>query len=153
MTQLSDNELIQYRIEVDRELARRGIILSVGEIGETLVIAHFNSTAGLPTLLAAPKGAKNVDAISKDGDRYSIKSTQKAKKTGTVYPDSKDPDKQLFEYLLIVKISEDFRLKAIHRFTWGQFLKVRAWDKRMNAWYVPVSLNRLEIGENLFSEK
>lgn len=153
MEQLSDNDLIQLRVEIDRELARRGIVLSVGEIGETLVISYFNSTAGLPNLLAAPRGAKNIDAISRDGDRYSIKSIQKAKKTGTIYPDSKDNNKQLFEYLIVAKISEDFRLKAIHRFSWEQFLMVRAWDKRMNAWYIPVGLNRLEIGETLFTEK
>lgn len=149
MNDLTNKELVQLRIKIDKELAKRGINLSVGEVGETLVIEHFNSTPGLPTLLAAPKGAKNVDAISREGDRYSIKTVQKAKKTGTVYPDSKNVDKQLFEFILLVQISEDFELLSIHRFSWEQFLKVRAWDKRMNAWYIPISSNRLEVGEIL----
>jgi hypothetical protein len=61
-----------------------------------------------------------------------------------------NPDKQLFEYLLLVRLDPVFNLEAIYRFSWEQFLKIRAWDKRMNAWYMPVSLQRLERGECLF---
>jgi len=67
------------------------------------------------------------------------KNNSKSKKTGTVYPDTQNPDRQLFEFLLIVKLSPDFNLEALYQFSWDQFLKVRAWDKRMNAWYVPTS--------------
>ncbi len=124
----------------------------MGEIGEAVAIKHFNSTPGLSNLKAAPTGTKNVDALSRNGDRYSIKTIQKAKKTGTVYPDTQNPDRQLFEYLLIVRLRPDFSLEALYQFSWEQFLKIRAWDKRMNAWYVPVSKNRLDIGQCLYSK-
>ncbi|MGD0610293.1 MAG: hypothetical protein ABSB41_02170 [Anaerolineales bacterium] len=147
-----DDELISLRAEVEREMRSRGIRFSVGEIGEALAIKYFNSTPGLSNLKDTSAGTKNVDAVSRDGDRYSIKTIQKAKKTGTVYPDDRDRDRQLFEYLLIVKLAPDFSLEALYRFSWIQFLKVRAWDKRMNAWYVPVSGNRLGQGTCLFCQ-
>lgn len=148
---LETAELISLRIEVEREMQSRGVSFSVGEIGEKLAIEYFNSTSGLSNLIAAPTGAKNVDALSRDGDRYSIKTTQKGKKTGTIYPDKQNRDKQLFEYLLIITLSLDFTLDALHRFSWMQFLEVRAWDKRMSAWYVPISKKRLALGECLFN--
>ena len=147
----NNKELLLLRIEIERELAFRGIPYSVGEVGEELVINYFCSTPGLPNLINAPIGAKNVDALSRDGDRYSIKTTQKGNKTGTIYPDPGNPDKQLFEFLLVVKLSEDLNLESIHRFSWDKFLEVRAWDKRMNSWYVPTSKKRLEVGECIFS--
>ncbi len=145
--ELSENDLLALRADIEKELHVRGIQFSVGEIGEKIAIDYFHSTPGLPNLIHAPTGAKNVDALSRDGDRYSIKTIQYAKKTGTIYPDPKNPKKQLFEYLLIVKISSSYKLQVIYRFSWEQFCSVRAWDMRMNAWYVPVSIKRLSSGE------
>ncbi len=147
---LSEEELMSIRIRVDKEMNRRGLKFSVGEIGEKVAINFFNSNSGYSNLMAAPIGAKNVDALSRDGERYSIKTVQKAKKTGTIYPDTYNKGKQLFEFLLIVQLDEDFNLLALYRFSWEKFQKVIAWDKRMNAWYIPISKNRLSFGETLF---
>jgi hypothetical protein len=133
LIKLKVNELISLRIEVEKELVARGITYSVGEIGDGFTLEHFNSTPGLSNLIAAPHGAKNVGALSRDGDCYSIKTIKKAKKTGTIYPDEQDQKKQLFEYLLILKLASDFSKQALYRFSWGQFPKIRAWDKRMPA--------------------
>jgi hypothetical protein len=147
---LTAEELVSLRIEIEREMHSRGIYFSVGEIGEAVTIKYFNSTPGLSNLKAASRGTKNIDAISRDGERYSIKAFQKGQKTGTIYPDNHDPDKQLFEYLLIVKLGTDFTLESLYQFTWKQFLEIRAWDTRMNAWYVPISKSRLEYGICLY---
>ncbi len=127
-------------------MRRRGVSFDVGEIGEALAIQHFNGTKGLPTLQAAPVGTKNIDAISRDGDRYSIKTRLKAKKTGTIYPDLSNPDKQLFEYILLVRINEEYQLESIHQFSWDQFVELRSWDKRMSAWYLSCSTKLLNQG-------
>ena len=140
---LTTDELISLRIEIEREMHARGISFSVGDVGEKIAIDYFKKTPTLSNLIAAPPGAKNVDALSRNGERYSIKTIQHGHKTGTIYPDEKEPDKQLFEYLLIVKLHPDFTMDALYQFSWNQFLKVRAWDKRMNAWYVPLSKNSL----------
>ena len=105
---LKDDELISFRIEIEREMRSRGISFSVGEIGEKIAIDYFKSTSGLSNLISAPKGAKNVDALSRNGDRYSIKTIQRGIKTGTIYPDDQDANKQLFEYLLVVKLNPDY---------------------------------------------
>jgi len=149
---MSDENLVLLRARVDSELARRGIPFNVGGLGEKLVIAYFNSTPGLPKLLRAPVGAKNVDALSRDGDRYSIKAFVRAKKTGTVYPDDANVGKQLFEYLVVVSLDKGYQLSAIYRYSWKQFVKMRAWDKRMNAWYLPLSNRNLKLAEVIYKK-
>lgn len=150
LTEFDNTALISMRIAIEQEMQSRGISFSVGELGEKLAIEYFASTPGLSNLMAAPTGSKNIDALSRDGERYSIKSILKAKKTGTIYPDSEDRDKQLFEYLLLVILSPDYSLSSMYRMPWAQFIEVRAWDKRMNAWYVPVSKSRLDGIECLY---
>ena len=152
LNKLDDDELVILRAKIETELNRRGISFSVGEVGEKTAISFFNSKPGLPNLLQAPAGAKNVDALSRDGERYSIKTFMKAKKTGTVYPDEKDRDKQLFEYLVVVKLDTDYQLCTIYRYSWDEFIRMRAWDKRMNAWYLPLSKKNLNMAELIYNK-
>jgi len=148
---LPNEELIRLRATLEIEMRKRGVAFSIGDIGEKLAIDYFNSTPGLPNLKAAPTGTKNVDALSRNGERYSIKTQWKAKKTGTIYPDNHNKNKQLFEYLLIVHLDDELSLKGIYEFTWEQFVKVRSWDKRMNAWYIGCSMKNLDQGKIITS--
>lgn len=150
LARLSDDELVLLRAGLDAELRRRNIARSVGGVGERLAIEHFRKTPGLPKLDIASRGTKNVDANSRHGERYSIKTVCSAKKTGTIYPDLQDRDKQLFEHLLIVKLAEDWSLESIHQLPWSEFAKVRSWDKRMNAWYVGISARTLGAATLIF---
>jgi hypothetical protein len=144
---LSNSELVWLRAQIEAEMDLRGLAFSVGSLGEQLAIEYFNSTPGHPTLIAAPAGTKNVDALSRDGERYSIKTLLKARKTGTVYPDAENPDRQLFEWILVVQLRRDHGLHTIHRFSWEQFVSLRKWDKRMRAWYISPSVATLRAGE------
>lgn len=146
---LEEQQLFDLRAGVDQELARRGLSGAIGDIGERLAIRHFAGRPNLPVLAPAPRGTKNIDAISRSGERYSIKTLQKARKTGTVYPDSEDGGHPMFEYMLIVLLSDRCELLKIYRLTWTQFLQVRSWDKRMNAWYVARSGRALSVAEDL----
>lgn len=148
---LSDDELLLLRATLEIEMRKRGIAFSVGQIGESLVIDHFNSTPGLPNLLMAPVGTKNVDALSRNGDRYSIKTIWHAKKTSTIYPDPNDKEKQLFEFILIDQLNDDLTLKSIHQFSWYEFTKVRSWDSRMSAWYIGCSAKNLKQGKSILT--
>ncbi|HEY0977684.1 MAG TPA: hypothetical protein VGE21_09450 [Flavobacteriales bacterium] len=139
VTVMPDDLLLLLRARLEEEMRKRKIAFSVGAVGEGLVISHFKGTPGLPNLQLAPTGTKNVDALSRNGDRYSIKTICNAKKTGTIYPDALDKDRQLFEYLIIARLTADWSLHSIHQFSWSAFLEVRSWDKRMNAWYVAIS--------------
>ena len=142
---LSDTDLQRLRAEVAAELKRRGLASSVGEVAEALALAFFNGTAGRPNLQAAPVNTQNVDALSRKGDRYSIKGVMDARKTGTIYPDKEDREKQLFEYLLIVKIDRNWHLQAIYELDWATFRDVRSWDSRMSAWYVSLAAKTLRL--------
>ena len=72
----------------------------IGDMGEYLAIEYYNNTPGLPNLAPAPVRTENIDAISRKGDRYSIKSTS-GNVTGVFYglePKGSDiPDIQKFE--------------------------------------------------------
>ncbi|AXV16589.1 hypothetical protein CYG48_13365 [Neorhizobium sp. SOG26] len=136
---LDDNGLIKLRAALDVEMRKRKIAFTLGQYGEELAIHFFNNTPGCPNLQAAPVGTANVDAISRKGERYSIKTICNAKKTGTVYPDQEVKDKQLFEHLLVVKVQRDWTLEAIYDFSWDLFVECRSWDSRMNAWYIGAS--------------
>ena len=149
LTSMGDDELLLLRANLDMEMRKRKIAFSVGEIGELLAIEYFKSTSGFPNLQKAPTGTKNVDALSRNGDRYSIKTICKGKKTGTVYPDPENPNKQLFEYLLIVHLTDSWGVKSIHQLTWDVFCEVRSWDKRMNAWYVAISNRALSAATTI----
>lgn len=148
---MSDEELIQLRTALEIEMRQRGVAFSIGDIGEDLAIKYFNSTPGLPNLKAADTGTKNVDANSRNGERYSIKTQWKAKKTGTIYPDDSNRNKQLFEYLLIVRLDDKLTLKEIFEFSWEKFVETRSWDKRMNAWYIGCSERKLRQGNLITS--
>ena len=49
-----------------------------------------------------------------------------------------------------MKLAEDWSLESIRQLTWGDFVKVRSWDKRMNAWYVAVSARTLAAATLIF---
>ena len=153
LTAMSDGDLVLLRAGLDVEMRKRKIAFSVGDVGERLVIEHFRKTPGLPKLQSAPRNTKNVDAISRDGERFSIKtrrSASKARKTGTIYQPEQDKDKQLFEYLLIVQLAEDWSLESIHQLAWADFVKVRSRDKRMTAWYVAISQRTLGAAKLIY---
>lgn len=145
--QLTDSDLVRLRAALDVEMRKRDIAFTIGQMGEQLAIDFFNRTAGNPNLILAPAGTANVDALSRRGERYSIKTICNAKKTGTVYPDPTDRDKQLFEYLLVVKMRADWTLEAIYEFDWKTFVRHRKWDKRMNAWYLGAAKTTLGIAK------
>ena len=78
LNELNTTELIQAYSRIIKQLKKCGVIRTknlLGDLGEYLAIEHFNKTAGMSNLQAAPAGTQNIDAISRNGDRYSIKAT------------------------------------------------------------------------------
>jgi hypothetical protein len=142
--ELSNSELIESYPFLLEELRARKIIRSknvIGDLGEYLAIDFYNKTAGLPNLQVAPAGTQNVDALSRKGERYSIKATT-GNVTGVFYgfPENPTemPDKK-FEYVIVVKFSKNYELEQINELTWDDFLKYKRWHSRMRAWNLPVT--------------
>lgn len=156
VTSLSDSDLIATYGNVIKELKVREIIRSknvVGDLGEYLAVDFYNKTPGLPRLQFAPPGTKNIDAISINGERYSIKSTTSTA-TSVFYglnpPNSTDPEQQKFEYVILVMFDEDMNLKRINEITWDEFLKYKRWHSRMAAWSLTVSKDLLNKTRTIY---
>ena len=142
---LDDGNLVGCYGEVVKELKARKIITNkniTGELGEHLVINHYCNTPTLAKLQRAPTGTKNVDALSTQGDRYSIK-TITSKTTGSFYDlepkGSSKKDKQVFEFLIIAILDENFVLSKILELDWDDFIKFKTWNSRMRNWNVVVT--------------
>jgi hypothetical protein len=102
---LNDRALVRLIPVIIKEMKNRRLIRSnniVGDLGEYLALDTYNSGRGLPKLQQAPRGTKNVDAISRDGERYSIKTVKPPNRTTSAFwglqePESKAQDSKKFE--------------------------------------------------------
>lgn len=140
LSELTNKELIDYYSKIISLLKERNVIRTknlIGDLGEYLAIDFFNKTPGMSNLQAAPAGTQNIDAISRNGQRYSIKSTT-GNLTGVFYglepKDSSVSDSQKFEYVLIVKFCANYELEKIIQVDWVTFLKHKKWHSTMRAW-------------------
>lgn len=142
---METKDLIQLYSMSIKELKNRGVIRTnnvVGELGEYLAIEYYNNTPSLPNLVLAPIGTENIDAISRKGDRYSIKSTSK-NVTGVFYglqeKDSLIEDERMFEYVIICKFDDNYGLQKILEMDWNAFQRNKKWHNRMKAWNLTLS--------------
>jgi hypothetical protein len=150
---LDNEQLWLLHAETGQELKSRNLVRTrntVGERGEFLAIETYNTTPGLPNLQAAPEGTQNVDALSRKGDRYSIKTiTDPGSTTGVFYglgeKDSIELPNKKFEYVVIVQIYNNYLPKRITELTFDQFLKYRKWHITMRAW-------NLRVGKDLLND-
>ena len=159
INELKNVELINLYSDIINTLKERGVIRTknlIGDIGEYLAIEHFNKKSDKSNLQFAPAGTKNIDAISRNGDRYSIKSTSR-NLTGVFYglekPNSNKENSQKFEYLLIVQFNENFKLRRIIQLDWKTFLSFKKWHSTMSAWNISVTKKLLEQAEIIFENK
>ena len=147
LDKLDSEELWLLHADAKQELKRRGLIRTsniVGERGEFLAIETYNATPGLPNLQAAPEGTQNVDALSRKGERYSIKTITEPGSTTSVFygVGEKDevslPEKK-FEFVIIVQLFKNYRPKRVLELSWEQFLKFKRWHSTMRAWNLSVT--------------
>lgn len=138
-------ELISLYSKTIKELKRRGVLRTknvIGELGEYLVLEHYDRDPNLPNLTVVPVGTKNINAISQNGERYSIKSTS-SNVTGVFYglepQGSSIVDKPLFEYVIVCKLDDDCELEGIYQLSWDSFQRHKKWHSRMSAWNITVT--------------
>lgn len=132
-------ELIKLYSDLLNEMRSQNLIRSknvVGDLGEYIVIEYYKNTKGLPNLQFAPPSTKNIDAISKDGERYSIKCIT-TNTTGAFYGIDKEclisDIRPLFEYVVIIMLKEDFTPQLILELDWDTFFKHKHWHSRIGA--------------------
>ena len=150
LSKMDNNEVISLYSDIIKELKKRNIIRTknvLGELGEYMAIDYYNKNPALPKLQAAPVGTKNVDAISRNGERYTIKSTSTNATgvfTGLDFGKDELPNKQYFEYVLICKFDDEFRLLNIYQLDWDSFLKHKNWHSRMKSWNLVITKNLIK---------
>jgi hypothetical protein len=142
-------KLISPESEPYIELKKRDILRSnnvVGELGEHYAIDFYNNSSSLPKLSLAPITVKNIDALSRNGETYSIKTiSSKNKTTGSFWdPESIKKNEKKFDYLLIVILDSGFQLEKILQLTWDDFFKNKKFNKRMNNYNISVTKNLLQ---------
>ena len=129
------------------KLKEKGLVRTnniTGERGEFLAIATYNNTPGMPNLQAAPEGTQNVDALSRKGERYSIKTiTLPGSTTGVFYgigsPEDTTPPDKKFEYVVIVRLDQSYQLHQMIEISWDIFLQFKRWHSTMRAWNLGVT--------------
>jgi len=151
---LNTKELITAYSEIISLLKKRGIIRSknlLGDLAEFLVIDHYCKTPKLPNLQTAPTGTKNVDSLSRNGERYSIKATS-GNLTGSFWglnpPGDPNSDTKKFEYLIIACFDDNLKLKKIVQADWETFIEYKSWNKTMKCWKITTTkkfLNSCQI--------
>ncbi|MCA9328686.1 hypothetical protein KC959_02870 [Candidatus Saccharibacteria bacterium] len=150
INKLSPDQLWELYGKAHSRLLEIGEIRSrniTGDRGEQLAISFYNKTAGLPKLQMAPPSTKNIDAISTQGERYSIKTVSHPNKTTGVFHGYGSPDKPLkdkkFEYLIIVVV-KNYQAELIVEITWEDFYEIKRWHSTMRAFNVSLTKNTLE---------
>lgn len=145
LNQLDDSSLFRLYGNLISELKKRHIIRTkniVGDLGERAAIDYYTKTAHLENLQDAPANTKNIDAIGDNGNRYAIKSLT-GNRTSVFYglpsPGSTVETKKIFDYLLIVKCSDSYEIKAIYELDWQTFLQHKQWAKWTSSWFITLS--------------
>lgn len=147
LDELDNEELWIGYSDIQQELKKRSLVRTnnmVGERGEFLAINTYNAISGLAKLQAAPEGTQNVDALSRKGERYSIKTiSEPGSTTGVFYgigekDDEGIPEKK-FEYVIIVQLYKNYLPKRILELDWETFLKHKRWHSTMRAWNISVT--------------
>jgi hypothetical protein len=158
LSNLKNTQIISLYSDLIAELKSRGIIRTknlLGDLGEYLAIEYYNNTPGLATLQAAPAGTQNIDAISRKGERYSIKSTS-GNLTGVFYglndPESPEIEAQKFEYIIVVLFDDNFKLRKILELTWDLFLQHKRWHKTMRAYNLSITKKLVEESTVVYSD-
>ncbi len=157
---ITDEELWPWYSLILKELKIRNLVRTkniIGDRGEFLAAKVYNSTPNEPKLQLVLKGTQNVDAISRNGKTYNIKTvTLPNKTTGVFYglePKGSDRrDMKIFDYVIIVILDEDLNLKEILEIDWDSFVKIKHWHSRMKAWNLTVNEEFRKLTRKVFPQ-
>lgn len=145
MQNLSNNDLVNLYSLITKELRNRKVVRSkniIGDLGEHILKNHFNVSKDLPNLILMPPSNKSIDAIDIKNKTYAIKTTT-GKTTSVFYglnpPEIKEENQKLFDYLLILKLNENFEICKIYQLEWENFLTHKKWHSRMQAWNISIN--------------
>lgn len=157
-SKLSGIELIKVYGELLSEMHAKNLIRSknvTGDLGEYIVIDYYNKTKGLPKLQFAPPSTKNIDAISINGERYSIKCTT-TNTTGAFFGLEKDVDysniRPLFEYVVVIELDTTYQAELILEIDWECFFKHMHWHSRVGAYNLIITKSLISDSKIIYQK-
>ena len=103
----------------------------------------------------APPTVKNIDALSRNGEIYSIKTiTSRKGTTGSFWdPESINNNEKKFDYLLIVILDDEYSLDLILELSWEDFFKHKKYNKRMNNYNISVTKKLINSVKTVYEKK
>jgi len=149
-----DEELWNYYGSIEEELKKRGRLSGnvTGDRGEALALKFYNSTPNEPKLQLAPPGTKHIDAISREGKKYAIKSVKiSTTSTGTFQAD--DFTEQRFDFLIVVRLDVFYNPVEILEIPWRKVNEMKQWHKTMKAFKMPISKKSILEFRKVYSKK
>lgn len=129
LSKFSGMELIRLYGELLAEMRGRKLIRTknvTGELGEYIVVDYYNKTKGLPKLEFAPPVTKNIDAIS--------------------------DIKPLFEYVVVIKLDDNYQPTLIIQLDWETFFRHKHWYSRINAYNLLITKALIEEADVVFAK-
>ena len=151
-------KLISPSSEAFIELKKRGVLRTkniVGELGEYYAVDFYTKNPKLPGLSMAPPTVKNIDALSRNGEIYSIKTiTSRKGTTGSFWdPESIKSNEKKFDYLLIVILDDEYSLDLILELSWKDFFNHKKYNKRMNNYNISVTKKLIQSVKIVYEKK
>tara|TARA_Y100000816_G_scaffold253695_1_gene205433 strand:+ start:460 stop:963 length:504 start_codon:yes stop_codon:yes gene_type:complete len=151
-------KLISPSSEAFVELKNRGILRTkntVGELGEYYAVDFYTKNPKLPGLSVAPPTVKNIDALSRNGETYSIKTiTSRNGTTGSFWdPESIKNNEKKFDYLLIVILDDEYALDLILELSWEDFFNYKKYNKRMDNYNISVTKKLIQSVKTVYEKK
>jgi len=138
----------------ETELKERGKIRSrnlTSERGEAVASSIYRKTPGEPKLQLAPPGTKNVDALSREGKRYSIKTIRHSRITGTFQAD--DFSEKRFDYLIVVVLDDYYQPVDVLEAPWEVVDRHKRYHKTMKAFNISVTRKFREECRSVYSRE
>ena len=142
-----------------KELIKRGVLRTkniVGEIGEYYAKQIFEENPKLPILIFPPPGVKNIDFISRNGERYSVKTVNSPTMKGTTgsfwNPSSIEKNEKVFEYLLIVVLDDDYDVLSVLQLTWDDFMEHKKYNSRMQNYNISLTKKLISSVEIIYQK-
>lgn len=150
----NDEELWDYYGSIEVELRKRGRLSGnvTGDRGEALAWKFYKSTPHEPNLQLTPPGTKHIDAISREGKRYAIKSVKTSTtSTGTFQAD--DFTEQRFDFLIVVRLDELYNPVEILEIPWKKVNKMKQYHKTMKAFKMPITKKSIAEFRRVYPKK
>ena len=151
-------KMISPSSEAFLELKKRGVLRTknvVGELGEFYAVDFYNKNSKLPNLSFAPTTVQNIDAISRKGETYSIKTiSSKNGSTGSFWnKESIDKNEKKFDFLLIVILNQEYGKEMILELSWKDFFEHKKFNKRMNNYNISVTKKLLTLVKIIYEKE